>query len=147
MSITGLWLCVLLTVPLVTIQLHTLTTARPREHLIGHLAQIQANGPEYEVMVTCAWLVARFYYKHVLFSQCAPSLLQISALIAMLLSNTPTRNAHAQWASHQVYTSLMRPAQLCMCMSINDIPDRDGHVHSYIRTYIMRIDHSFRALH
>ena len=34
---------------------------------------------------------------------------------------------------------------LCTHMSINDIPDRDGHVHTYVRTYIMRIDPSFRA--
>ena len=51
------------------------------------------------------------------------------------------RNMHAQWASRQVYASPMRPAQLCVCMSINDIPDCDGHVH----THIMRIDPSFRA--
>ena len=36
-----------------------------------------------------------------------------------------TRNTHAQWTSG--------PAQLCVCMSINNIPDRDEHVH--VRKY------------
>ena len=37
-----------------------------------------------------------------------------------------------QWASRQVYASLMRPAQLCTRMSNINIPDCDGHVHTYI---------------
>ena len=47
------------------------------------------------------------------------------------LNNSITRSTHAQWASHQVYASLMRPPQLCACMSTNDIPD---HIHTYVRT-------------
>ena len=42
--------------------------------------------------------------------------------------------------------SLCISAQLCAHMSINDIPDHDGHVHMYVCT-IIRIDPSFRALH
>ena len=52
-----------------------------------------------------------------------------------------TRNTHAQWALREVYASLMRPAQLCTCMSTNDILDTYNTLH----TYIMRIDPSFRA--
>ena len=33
-----------------------------------------------------------------------------------------------------VYAFLTRPAQLCTRMSINVIPDRDRHVHTYVRT-------------
>ena len=50
-----------------------------------------------------------------------------------------TRNTHAQWASCQVYASPIRLAQLCTHMSINDIPDRDRHIH-----HENRISHSER---
>ena len=47
-------------------------------------------------------------------------------------------NTHSQWASCQVYAS--GPAVHMQCHS-----DRDRHEHTYVRTYIMRIDPSFRA--
>ena len=42
---------------------------------------------------------------------------------------TYTRNAHVQWASRQVYASPTQPPQLCMRMSINNIPDCDRHTY------------------
>ena len=52
-----------------------------------------------------------------------------------------TRNTHVQWASCQVYASL------CVRMAINDIPDSDGHIRTYmyVRMTITRIDPSFRT--
>ena len=58
-----------------------------------------------------------------------------------------TRNMHAQWASHQFHASPMRPAQLCACMSINDIPDRDGHVHTYIHHENRSLIQSLALMH
>ena len=43
-----------------------------------------------------------------------------------------TRNMHVQWASRQVFASPTWPAQLCTHMSINNIPDRDRQVYTYI---------------
>ena len=49
-----------------------------------------------------------------------------------------TRNMHSQRASRQYYYAhAHKPtctciAQLCVRMSINDIPDHDGHVHTYV---------------
>ena len=50
-----------------------------------------------------------------------------------------TRNTHAQWISCQVYASLTQPAQLCARMSINNIPDCDGHVHHENRSLIQSL--------
>ena len=44
------------------------------------------------------------------------------------LEASPIWNMNAQLASCQVYAHPMWPGQLCVRMSINDIPDRDGHV-------------------
>ena len=48
---------------------------------------------------------------------------------------------HSERASHQYYDVHVhkRIVQLCMHMSINDIPDRDRHIHTYVH---MRIDPS-----
>ena len=45
-----------------------------------------------------------------------------------------TRNTHSQWASRQYYYAHAhkRIVQMCACISINDIPDCDGHVHTYV---------------
>ena len=52
-------------------------------------------------------------------------------------------NTHSQWASRQYYAHAHKHiAQLCARMSINDILDRDRHVH----TYIHHENASFRAL-
>ena len=59
-----------------------------------------------------------------------------------------TRNTHVQRASCQVSTRL---AQLCACMSTNDISDRDGHVHIYAshenRSLIQSLMHSAITTH
>ena len=59
----------------------------------------------------------------------------VQCIIQVQCTNILHAYIHVQWASYQVYAFLTRPAQLCMRMSINDIPDRDGHVHTYIHTY------------
>ena len=38
---------------------------------------------------------------------------------------------HSQWASRQYYYAHVI-VQMCVRISINDIPDRDGHVHTYV---------------
>ena len=50
-------------------------------------------------------------------------------------------NKHAQWASCQVYASLMQPAKLCVHTSFLIMAEM------CIHTYTMRIDPSFRASH
>ena len=49
-------------------------------------------------------------------------------------ATTRTRNTHSQRALHQYYYAHAhkRIAQLCACMSINDILDCGGHVHTYV---------------
>ena len=46
-----------------------------------------------------------------------------------------TRNTHLQWALHQYYYAHVhkRIAQMCARISINDILDRDRHVHTHVR--------------
>ena len=60
----------------------------------------------------------------------------------LLLKVYNTRNTHEQWVLCQVYASPTRPVQLCVHMSINDIPDCDGHVGTYIVHHEKWIPHS-----
>ena len=47
----------------------------------------------------------------------------------------------------QVYASPTRPAQLCACMSINDIPDRDGQVRTYVHHENRSLIQSLTLMH
>ena len=52
-----------------------------------------------------------------------------------------TRNTHSQWASRQYYDvhAHKRIPQMCMLILINDIPDRDTHVHHENRSLIQSL--------
>ena len=59
-----------------------------------------------------------------------------------------TRNMHLQRALRQYYYTHAhkRIAQLCVRMSINDIPDRDGHVHMYVHHENRSLIHSLALM-
>ena len=87
-------------------------------------------------------LVHVFYNLKLLFTSVI-QLETVSTLVKYSSLEHNTRNTHSQRTSPQYYDAHehKRITQLCTRMSITDILDRDGHVH----TYIVRIDPSFRA--
>ena len=63
--------------------------------------------------------------------------------------NYYTRNTHSQRASRQYYYTHTHKCitQLCARMSINNIPDRDGHVHTYVHHENRSLIHSLALMH